>query len=375
MYQLILHHIYRNGPYAIDLSGAENDGLVTAVSYQHNGVSSGSGALVFKSPHSRVRVPPKPIWRHLLALKIEIVVRVDAFGQRRNLVEGDDSFSFFVDPAGYLWGTFNGPQYAGGPLTWHGANSRDNSPDGIGRKVPANKWVTLRFEHDGYASVRLFIDDSLVAASYSIVAGVLPVSPAGVNIGTWTLSDTYTLDGAIDEVKIYRYDPDDMLGHFLCRPLDKKSAACWAVSFDWLTNALRDPGKRNRILDLMKCIAEAQNEAIRLLRSKGEDAITKNKKLSSEYHKLWCEKPIDGREMRQWQEEWFKLMIDTIGRDAWESLIRHVQTCLMRSELLRALPEFAQLKKCDPDFAGYLMGFDLAADKVYGKGEKNYDTY
>ena len=35
MYQLILHHVYRNGPYAIDISGAENDGLVTARSEEH----------------------------------------------------------------------------------------------------------------------------------------------------------------------------------------------------------------------------------------------------------------------------------------------------------------------------------------------------
>jgi hypothetical protein len=39
MYQLILHHVYRKGPYAIDVSGFENDGLTTAVGYQSDGLS------------------------------------------------------------------------------------------------------------------------------------------------------------------------------------------------------------------------------------------------------------------------------------------------------------------------------------------------
>jgi hypothetical protein len=91
MYQLILHHVYRKGPYAIDVSGFENDGLTTAVGYQSDGIAPGSGALTFNALGARVRVPPKSPWSRLFALNIEMVVRVDALGGRQNLVEGADS--------------------------------------------------------------------------------------------------------------------------------------------------------------------------------------------------------------------------------------------------------------------------------------------
>ena len=209
MYQLILHHVYRKGPYAIDISGAQNDGLVTAAGYIDDGVAMASGALTFKSPYARVRVPPRPLWQNLFALKIEVVVRVDALGGRMNLVEGADLFVFFVDDLGRLWGTVNAEQYPGGPLTWQGASSAFNAPDSIVRTIPVGKWVTLRFEHDGYASARLYMDNELIAANYGLSSGVPSVGAAGVNIGNWTIADQYQLNGAIDEVKIWRYDPDD----------------------------------------------------------------------------------------------------------------------------------------------------------------------
>jgi hypothetical protein len=230
MFQLILHHVYRKGPYAIDISGARNDGLVTAVGYMDTGASAGSGALLSKSPYARVRVPPSAVLESLFALQIEVVVRVDALGGRRNLVEGADSFAFFVDEWGRLWGTFNGPQYKGGPPTWHGASSGADSPNGISRTVPVGKWITLRYEHDGYASLRLYMDSKLVAANYSLLSGVPAVTGAGVNIGNWTIADNYQLDGAVDDVKLWRYDPDDGFGHFLCRKFDKKSARAGLLS-------------------------------------------------------------------------------------------------------------------------------------------------
>jgi hypothetical protein len=357
MYQLILHHVYRNGPHAIDLSGAENDGLVTAASYLHDGAEPGSGALVFKSSHARVRVPlnKKGLFKHLFALKIEIVVRIDALGQRRNLVEGDASFAFFLDPDGHLWGAFNGPQYAGGPPVWHGANSRDNAPGGAPHKVPLGRWVTLRYEHDGYASLRLYIDDVLVAANYSLRSGIPPVVNTGINIGNWTLSDAYPFDGAVDEVKIWRWDPDEALGQFLGRPMDRCSAPCWRQLFDWLEQKLRDPHERLRILRMLHCIGAAQNDMLRLLRSKGEDAIAANAEHSEKYRKLW-QQPLDSDAMRGWQQDWFKWLISVVGEDAWCQYTERMQHCLIDSDLLNRLPGF----DCDPEFAAYLMGFGEA---------------
>jgi hypothetical protein len=33
-----------------------------------------------------------------------------------------------------------------------------HAPDGIVRTTPVGKWVTLRYEHDGYASLRIYMD-------------------------------------------------------------------------------------------------------------------------------------------------------------------------------------------------------------------------
>jgi len=367
MYQLILHHVYRNGPYAIDISGAENDGLVTAVSYLHDGATIGSGALVFKSPHSRIRVPlnRKGLFKKLFALKIEITVRIDALGQRRNLVEGDNSFAFFIDPDGHLWGSYNGPQYAGGPLVWHGANSRDNSPDSVQRKVPIDRWVTLRYEHDGYASIRLYIDNMLAAANYSLRSGVPPVVNTGVIIGNWTLTDAYALDGAIDEVKISRWDPEDSLGHFLSRPLDRCTAPCWKEFFEWFAERLRDPHERERMITLLLCIEKEQTEMVRQLRSKGEKAIVENAKFSEDYRELWQKQPLDSYAMKIWQKRWFKWLIGVIGIDAWMQFSEQMQRCLIGSEMLNHLPEF----DCDDGYAGYLMGFATAIGNPF----VNYD--
>lgn len=371
MYQLILHHIYRNGPFAIDISGAESHGLVTAASYSHAGAKPDSGALVFKSPHSRVRVPlgPTGLFQRLFALKIEVTVRIDALGQRRNLVEGDDSFAFFVDPDGHLWGAYNGPQYAGGPKIWQGANSRDDAPDGgEPQKVPVNRWVTLRYEHDGFASIRLFVDGALVAANYKLRSGVPPVVNTGVSIGNWTLSDAYTFDGAIDEVKIWRWDPDDGMGHFLARPLDKCTAPCWKEQLDWLAARLRDPNDGPRLASAMRCLGAAQNEMVRLVRSKGEDAIRINAKLSAEYRKLWMQQPLDSQAMRHWQKRWFEWLVATVGEAAWKDYVERVQRCLIASEVLNRLPKLG----CDQGFVGYLLGFGEATgnpiDARPGKG-------
>lgn len=357
MFQLILHHTYRKGPYAIDVSGTESDGLVTAVGYLDHGVAPGSGALSFKSPNARVRVPPKPIWKHLHALKIEVVVRIDALSARHNLVEGADSFAFGLDADGHLWGTFFGPEFKGGPPTWHGTNSATDSPDGIAKIVPVGRWVTLRFEHDGYASLRLFIDDVLVAGRYSLVAGVPAVSDAGVNIGNWTIADQYQLDGAVDEIKIWRYDPDDVLGHFLCRDFDKQSAPCWALWFDWLGDTLRDPQRGDQVIRLIRCIASVQTEVLRLVRANGEHTIGQSQRLAEEYRDLWCAGPIDGPRMLAWQKRFMKFLLETVGQEALDALFLQIRQCYESSELQAQVPESFDPVRCDPAFAGYIKGF------------------
>jgi hypothetical protein len=370
MYQLILHHLYRKGPYAIDVSGAQNDGLVTAAGYLDHGVGPGSGALLFKSPYARVRVPPGPLWRDPFALKIEVVVRVDALGSRRNLVEGADSFAFFLDEKGRVWGSVNGSQYPGGPRTWQSANSALNGPAGVVKVVPIRKWVRLRLEHDGYASLRVYLDDKLIAANYGLMSGVPSVGAAGVNIGNWTIADQYQLDGAIDEVKIWRFDPEDGLGHFLGRKFDEHNAPCWGKYFDRLAVAMRDPQTRPRILALMSCIAGAQREILRQIRAAGEGAIEQNSRLAEEYRKIWRDGEIDGPEMKRWQKDFTRFLFDTIGKGTVDGAIARVMVCFARAEFQSYSPQSCNPAKCDPAFAGYIAGFSALLGKPIGNATR-----
>ena len=357
MYQLILHHVYRKGPYAIDISGAQNDGLVSAAGYLDHGVSPGSGALVFKSPYARVRVPPRALWQTPRALKIEVVARIDALGARRNLVEGADSFALFVDEKGHVWGSVNGSQYPGGPRTWQGANSGLDGPGGVITTVPVAKWVTLRYEHDGYASLRVYLNNKLIAANYGLMSGVPSVGAAGVSVGNWTIADQYQLDGAIDELKIWRFDPDDGLGHFLGRKFNAHNAPCWGKYFDRLALALQDERARQRVLALMACIARAQREILRRIRAAGEAAIEENARLAAEYRKLWQEGPIDGPKMKLWQKDFARFLFDTIGRATVDAAMAEVSVCYARSELRTYLPQTCDLTKRDSAFVGYITGF------------------
>jgi hypothetical protein len=118
MFKLILHHTYEVLGEAFDLSGFGNHGFRTSAPFQPNGMSANSGALSFNSGPSRVRVTDKAVWAELAALKIEVLVFMDNLGQRRNLVEGDSTFAFFIHPDGVLWGTYYG--LAGRQPRWTG---------------------------------------------------------------------------------------------------------------------------------------------------------------------------------------------------------------------------------------------------------------
>ena len=107
MFQLIPHHPYRRVPQAIDVSGFDIHSSVyqPGTTFSEDGREQGSGSLGFTTPACRIKLRPAGVFKKLTALKIEMVVRLTALGQRRNLIEGDSSFAFFIHPDGSLWGT------------------------------------------------------------------------------------------------------------------------------------------------------------------------------------------------------------------------------------------------------------------------------
>ena len=282
MFRLVLDYPYTHIPAAIDVSGANNHGTSRDVAFVSDGLSKGSGALVFHSPASRVRVPNNPVFQHLHALKLETVVRLDRLGQRQNLIEGHLSFAFFVRPDGVLEGTAFGRQTPAGPKAWQGVNSASDSPDGVARMVPIGQWVNLRYEHDGFASIRLFIDDQLAAATYSIASPIRPVGSHGVHIGNWPDADVYTFAGLMDRVRIWRWDPDAAYQQFFCRAPGR----CWTAIDSQLGQWADGPDGRERLRSLLQCIGDIQYRIINVVRGAGEDAIKANEEFGLRYRRL-----------------------------------------------------------------------------------------
>jgi len=354
MLKLILHHTYKMNGEAVDISGYSHHGFRTSVPYLVNGIAAGSGVLQFSGGPSRVRVNTTPLWQNLRAVKIETWVKLTALGQRRNLVEGELAFAFFIHPDGVLWGTFLGPETPGGSPTWHGANSAANSPDGATHTVPLNKWTKLTYFHDGVASIRLYIDGKLVAANYNLISAVPSVASGGVHIGHWPGDDRYTFHGEIDEMKIWKFDPEAPIKQFYCRPMTNKQMECWRKAFDNLAGVLGDKEKYRLLIGLMRCLQAAVEDFVRAIRSKGEDAIKRHSDFMKRYRKLWCEGKIDSDEIKRLLREWYGWLHGLLGESYFAGYRRRIDSCMSQFGNLQIDRYFSHLADCDPAFVGYL---------------------
>lgn len=352
MLQLILHHTYKLLGEAVDVSGLGTHGRSLNVNYLPDGIAPGSGSIGFDQPGSRVRVKPHPVWRRLRALKIEAWVKVDALGVRQNIIEGDGSFAFFIHPDGELLGTFYAPMTAGGPITWHGASSVSNAVNGEPYYIPVGEWIKLTYLHDGFASLRLYVDDRLVAANYGLISAVPGVSGYGVHIGNWPAGDRFTFAGEIDEVKIWRYDADQMTEQFFCRPVDATAASCLAEVLNHLNTLREDPETWERTLLYLRCIHQNQQKLIRAVRGLGEDAIRTAQDFSRRYQDLWCAGKINGPEMETLMYAWRDWLAEVATND-FDVYLNAVQECWDAYGADLPLPD-VDLRYCDGNFAGYL---------------------
>jgi hypothetical protein len=350
VFRLILHHPYTRLAEAIDVSGAGSHGLARDVSFAPDGSSLGSGAFRYALPSSRVRVAPRPVFQHLHALKIEMTVRVGALGDRRNLVEGHLSFAFFIHPDGVLRGTALGRQASGGPLVWQGADSASGSPDGATRVVPVGQWVKLTYLHDGFASIRLLMDDELVAAYYGLASPIRPLGSYGLHIGNWPDADAYAFDGEVDDVKIWAWDPDAAYHQFFSRT----SGRVWREVFRAIGGLGVDEIGGRRLATLLSCIGSAQNELIRTVRSAGEEAIAENERFSRRYRELWASGEVDGDQMRELLIEWLRWLQALVGRERWTGYVEQLRRCFIASGLNVESADLSAWEESDPQFVQYI---------------------
>ena len=357
MLKLILHHTYEVMGEGVDLSGNGNHGFRTSVPYLPNGRAAQSGALTFSGGPSRVRVTNKAVWGDLAALKIEMWVNLTALGQRRNLMEGDSNFAFFIHPDGVLWGTYFGKGNGLNALSWVGANSDTTfSPDGVKRTVPLNTWTKLTYLHDGIATIRLFMNDQLVAINSTLRTGIRPTGPLGVHIGHWPGDDRYTFSGLIDDVKVWKYDPDIPQREFFCRPMEADQIDCWGRLYNEIARMMDSREQGEQMKAFIRCLWEAQNDFIRAIRSKGHEVILQLDKLSQEYLQLWCAGDLGNPAMINFISEWMQ-WVETVAPGALTKYQRTIENCIKEFKMTEIMAKLgADIAKCDPMFSAMIQG-------------------
>ena len=103
--KLILNYDFDQPVPAVDRSPFANHGQVIQAAFAADGRETGSGALHFQQAGSAVRTAWRPVWQKIVALAIEAWIFVLPNGKRRNIIEGDGSFAFFLDADDTLVGS------------------------------------------------------------------------------------------------------------------------------------------------------------------------------------------------------------------------------------------------------------------------------
>ncbi len=291
MLELISQQRYREKATPVDVGPYHNHGTPVDTA-SAAGTVPGRTAISFPDAGSRVSISPgdKGQWTPLVGLRIEVVAKVDPqAAYQLTLLEGHGAFWFGIGQTA-LEASFEGPPGSGTYV-----RSADAfSPDGSLHAVPANRWVRLGFDHDGYSRMQLLIDGTIVGET-PVTAGVPPVQNTGVSIGN-KVGGGQPLLGIVDEVRVWRLYPKEMRDEFWCRPYTAATAKCWEEFFKAVQNwAATHPADLKTLLDLLSVQLRALVRSLYLLPASEQAAI---RAILKEYLRLWCAGRIDGHEMR-----------------------------------------------------------------------------
>lgn len=342
MLELICHHHYTWNGLPADKSPYRNPATRFNTAGSADGWEPGSGMIWFPQPDSRVRIPPGSAWQSLVALKIEVLARVDPTAKPLPMmVEGHGSFRF-----GLLEGAL-AAEFENGTGTNRFVRSAEAyAPDGKYHPVPTNRWVKLSMHHDGFARMRLFIDDELVGEAV-IQGGIPPVQQLGVSVGNAATQDDRAFPGEIDELKIWRLDPRWMKREFLGRPYTREAAECWLQGYEAVRDWMASNPERRRSLGLQ--VGEWQRSFIRALFLLPDAEQARARAILAAFGELWFAGRIDGPEMAQVLCDWVAL-VRTLGFDPVSSAASTALTGAVAD--LKIDPR--SILDCDPKIAAFI---------------------
>jgi hypothetical protein len=340
---ILLHH-YRKAKPAIDESEYLNHGLCINTNFIVDGAKPGSGALEFKMD-SVVRVPKSPSWDQLRGLIVDVQVRFDGSNitTRRNIVEGDGCFAFYVAPGGDLRFDFF-TNFIGQPNPdWYGVSSVSHA---ITQPVQllVGRWYRLRASFDALTTARIWIDGELVAQRSGFRSGVGSPGGQGVSIGNWTLSNQFPLLGALDWVAIWKLDEDVVTKNFVER-LDSDAKRGWSDFMACLDEQFNDENIRALQLSFEDLLVE-ENECI-----SGMDDPTRSKfyELVERYQELWEVNDIDRPDFHSVVVEIYRLLSSYCGNSFSDRLVSVSNTFEeIRSRIGDDCWSYSQLKNRDP---------------------------
>lgn len=297
MLELISHERFRQRGIPVDIGPYHNHGAPSGAGFEQGTVADES-AITFPHRGSRVSISlgDDRQWVPLIALRIEVIAKINPRAARTlTLVEGDSAFRFGIMETA-LEAEFVGPPGAG---TYVRSDST-YSPDGRLHAVPANRWVKLEFDHDGYSKMRLRIDGRLVGET-TVSAGVPSVKSSGVSIGN-TVAGGQPLLGAVDEIRIWRLYPDGVRKEFWCRHHTESTGRCWEAIF----RAVREWGISHpaELAALIKLLANVERALLHKLFLLPEAEQLRVRRILKDYRRLWCEGEIDGEAMGRVLKYW-----------------------------------------------------------------------
>jgi hypothetical protein len=158
------------------------------------------------------------------------------------------------------------------------------------------------FEHDGMTQMRISVDGETVTVPHGVLCGVPGVGPKGIGIGNSVEDGDMPLPGEIDEVKVWRLDPNRVRKQFIERPMDQETADCWTRHVQSLRDALRrhpDCAKR-----LTRDIQSTLDRWLRTVLSQGPETRQRFADVGERYAELWRAGKIDGPDMRRLLRDW-----------------------------------------------------------------------
>jgi hypothetical protein len=299
----------------------------------------------FLGPQSRIVIPRKPPWSALGAIQVEMSVQIPSYPpSQQYLIAADESFGMYMEHA-VLFG------YCGKNSSMESLNTTANA---VGQfiPIPTGRWVRLAFLHAGLGEMHLFVDGVLAATS-SVTRRVPGVGSAGVCIGNAIDMGSY-LHGEINELKIWRLDPEAGWQDFASRPIDQKVSNCWHDFLLRFNEILRAHPECERLL--RAGVGAALERVWQSVVAHGAAARMQYEKFCEAHYELWRQGKIDGEEMRELAAEWIA-WLRSIGIDPANDL---ELKSVLQSDCFRLMVETAANLDCDPKFMR-MMGLYAAA--------------